>query len=74
MNLPGESACCFRKFICLIICTSTVFDTNACTTFNNANSAGVSTYNYMYPCVTCGKSATEQVTELGKFRIKLVRL
>jgi len=25
----------------------------------------MSTYNYMYPCVTCGKSVTEQVTELA---------
>lgn len=29
----------------------------------------MSTYNYMYPCVTCGKSVTEQVTELGMFGI-----
>jgi len=29
----------------------------------------MNTYNYMYPCVTCGKSVTEQVTELGMFGI-----
>ena len=74
MNLPGESTHAVSENLCLLICTFAVFDTNACTTFNNADSAGMDTYNYMYPCVTCGKSATEQVTELGKFRIKLVRL
>jgi len=53
----------------VVICNVTEFDTNSCTTFNNANGVGMSTYNYMYPCVTCGKSATEQVTELGMFGI-----